>query len=111
MSIKTYAQFISEQQARLRGAGLVNEAAKVTKLQAHVPHDDLDFQPAFTGDTPTKQNKRIEGLAKKHGLKHTAVDSEFDGAKTTKHTVHVPTDHPKYKKIMNDFEKEDIYND
>jgi len=112
MSTNRYAQYISEQQQKLRGRGLVSEASKAAghTIKVQVPHG-LDFQPAFSGDTSEKQNARIAKIANDHGLHHTMKKGKFDGMPTTDHTLHVPHDHPKYKQIMSKLEKEDIYPD
>jgi hypothetical protein len=115
MSTKGYADFIAEQQAKLRGRGLIAEAAK-GNFTFHIPKpEEDDGKPGMYNWDPGNSNMKehnkltakIGKMAAKYGVKHTHKDSTFDDDPSTEHTIHVTADHPhraKIKKWLSDHE-------
>lgn len=114
MSIKTYADFIAEQQQKLRGAGLIDEADQADQgdIHIHLPAPDPNLDGPFERNSFKRSVGHIERIAKMYGLKHTVnQNANLDGYDTHQHTLHGVGNHPKRKEIMGELARRELYYD
>lgn len=81
MSTKNYADFISGQQAKLRGAGMIDEETSQT-ITANIPRQAPGNNPLPPIPHVIRDHEELIKLGKehaKHGIKHTIEDHDFKG--------------------------------
>jgi hypothetical protein len=100
MSTKIYASFISEQQSKLRGAGLLDEAKTHTTINWHVPVFNKESgSDSPTGDQDTLEDRHnsskqiSDHFKEKHGAEVSSQPSNYRGYKTTKYSIKLPNEH------------------